>query len=53
MRFIAATINRAFGIKEDSYFFGAIFDSLNRDSSLTDIFYCHGMVGVVVVLYLQ
>ena len=53
MRFAAGTINRAFGIKEDSTFFGAIFETLSRDSSLTDIFYCHGMVGVLVLLYLQ
>ena len=53
MRFLAGTTNRAFGIKEDAHLFGAIFESLNRDSSLTDIFYCHGIVGVLVLLYLQ
>ena len=49
MRFAAGTINRAFNIKEDHL----LLDTVGRESSLTDIFYCHGMVGVVVSLYLQ
>ena len=48
MRFAAGTVNRAFGIKED-----ILTDTLGRDSGLTDVFYCHGMVGVFVMLYLQ
>ena len=52
MRFAAASINRAFGIKEESVFFGAVFEILNKDSGLLDIFYCHGIVGVVVLFYL-
>ena len=49
MRFAAGTVNRAFNIKEDHL----LLDALGRESGLTDIFYCHGMVGVVVMLYLQ
>lgn len=26
---------------------------LGKESGLTDVFYCHGMVGVFVMLYLQ
>ena len=48
MRFAAGTVNRAFGIKED-----LLLDAFGRESGLTDIFYCHGMVGVLVMLYLQ
>ncbi len=47
MRFAAGTVNRAFGIKED-----LLIDAIGRESGLTDIFYCHGMVGVLVMLYL-
>ena len=49
MRLVAMTMNKAFSIKEDT----VLMDTLGRESSLTDIFYCHGMVGVVVVLYLN
>jgi hypothetical protein len=48
MRFAAGTVNRAFGIKED-----LLTDTLGRESGLTDVFYCHGMVGVFVMIYLQ
>lgn len=48
MRFAAATVNRAFGIKEE-----ILINMLGRESGLTDVFYCNGMVGVVVMLYLQ
>lgn len=48
MRFAASTIQKAFGIKEDT-----LVETFGRDSSLTDIFYCHGMIGVLVMLYLQ
>ena len=48
MRFAAGTVNRAFGIKED-----LLVEAVGRESGLTDIFYCHGMVGVVVMLYLN
>ena len=53
MRFAAGSINRSFGIKEESVFFGAVFEILNKDSGLLDIFYCHGVVGIVVLFYLQ
>ncbi len=49
MRFAAGTLDRAFQIKEK----GIIIEILGRDSGLTDVFYCHGMVGVFVMLYLQ
>lgn len=49
MRFAAGTFNRAFNIKEDHL----LLEIVGRESGLTDIFYCHGMVGVVVTLYLQ
>ena len=49
MRFVAMTMNKAFAIKEDT----VLVDTLGRESSLTDIFYCHGMVGVVVMLWLN
>ena len=49
MRFAAGVVNRAFDIKEDHL----LMDTVGRESGLTDIFYCHGMVGVVVTLYLQ
>jgi len=48
MRFAAGTVNRAFGIKED-----LLTDTLGRESGLTDVFYCHGMVGVFVMFYIQ
>ena len=48
MRFAAGTVNRAFGIKED-----ILLEAFGRESGLTDIFYCHGMVGVIVLVYLQ
>jgi uncharacterized membrane protein YuzA (DUF378 family) len=48
MRFAAGTVNRAFGIKED-----LLTDTLGRESGLTDVFYCHGMVGVFVMIYIQ
>ena len=48
MGFAAGTVNRAFGIKED-----LLTDTLGRESGLTDVFYCHGMVGVFVMIYLQ
>lgn len=47
MRFAAHTVNRAFGIKED-----ILTEFLGRESGLTDVFYCHGMVGVFVMVYL-
>ena len=47
MRFAAGTVNRAFGIKEDY-----LTETLGRESGLTDVFYCHGMVGVFVMVYL-
>ena len=47
MKFAARTIQTAFGFKEDS-----LVELFGRDSSLTDIFYCHGMIGVFVMLYL-
>ena len=43
------TLNKAFGIREDT----VLIETLGRESSMTDIFYCHGMVGVVVMLYLN
>ena len=49
MRFTAETLNKAFNIKEDHI----LLETVGRESGLTDIFYCHGMVGVVVMLYLQ
>jgi len=48
MRFAAGTVNRAFGIKEE-----ILINIMGRESGLTDVFFCHGMVGVVVMLYLQ
>lgn len=30
-----------------------LIDFLGKESGLTDIFYCHGMVGVFVMFYLQ
>ena len=48
MKFSAAIMQKAFGLKEDT-----LVDTFGRDSSLTDIFYCHGMIGVLVMLYLQ
>ena len=48
MTFAAGTVNRAFGIKEER-----LLDAFGRESGLTDIFYCHGMVGVVVMIYLN
>ena len=48
MRFAAGTINRAFGVKED-----VLTETLGRESGLADVFYCHGMVGVFVMVYMQ
>ena len=48
MRFAAGTVNRAFGIKEET-----LLNIVGRESGLTDVFFCHGMVGVVVMLYLN
>ena len=49
IKFAARTIDRSFGIKQETL----LVDALGRDSGLTDIFYCHGLVGVVVMLYLN
>jgi hypothetical protein len=49
MRFAAGTLDRAFQIKEK----GMIVQVLGRESGLTDVFYCTGMVGIFVMLYLQ
>jgi hypothetical protein len=48
MRFAAGTVNRAFGIKEET-----LLNLVGRESGLTDVFFCHGMVGVVVTIYLN
>jgi len=48
MRFAAGTVNRAFGIKED-----ILAENLGRESGVSDVFYCHGMIGVLVMLCLQ
>ena len=48
MKFALGTVNRAFGIKEEF-----LLDAFGQDSGLTEIFYCHGMVGIVVMLYLN
>ena len=48
MTFAAGTVNRALGIKEE-----LLPDTFGRESGFTDIFYCHGMVGVVVMIYLN
>lgn len=49
VRLAAGTLDRALQIKEDGY----LVTIFGRESSLTDVFYCHGMVGVFVMLYLQ
>lgn len=49
VRLTAGTLDRAFQIKEQGY----LVNILGRESGLTDVFYCHGMVGVFVMLYLQ
>jgi CDP-diglyceride synthetase len=49
VRLTAGTLDRAFQIKEQGY----LVKILGRESGLTDVFYCHGMVGVFVMLYLQ
>ena len=48
MTFAMATINKSFGIKEEF-----LKEAFGRDSGLTDLFYGHGMVGILVMLYLN
>ena len=47
MRFAAGIVYRTFAIKEE-----ILINIMGRESGLTDVFFCHGMVGVVVMLYL-
>ena len=51
MRYAARTLNKAFGMSAEPSTF--LVDTLGRESSLLDIFYCHGMVGVFVMTYLN
>ena len=32
---------------------GILVNTLGRESGMTDVYYCHGMVGVFIMLYLQ
>jgi len=47
-RFGATITNKAFGVKEE-----ILEGILGRDSTWTDIFYCNGVLGIIVALYLQ
>jgi hypothetical protein len=49
MKFAVFTITRAFGVKDEDY---TLTQTLGTDSGLSDLFYCHGMVGVMVAIYL-
>jgi len=49
MKFAASTLNRAFGLKEEH---DLLAETFGRDSGLSDVFYCHGMVGLMVAIYL-
>jgi uncharacterized membrane protein YuzA (DUF378 family) len=48
MRLVAGTIDRAFQIQQHTMIVSILGDS----SSLTDIFYCQGIVGVFTTIYL-
>ena len=48
MTFAAGTVNRALGINSE-----LLLEAFGQASGITDIFYCHGMVGVVVMIYLN
>jgi len=56
-RFAAAMLMRAFGIKEErlqsEFMVGHIFALQSGDSGMPDLFFCQGMVGVLVAIYLQ
>jgi hypothetical protein len=49
MRVAARTLNKSFGVKEED---DILAETLGRDSGLSDVFYSHGMVGLMVALYL-
>jgi hypothetical protein len=50
MKFAVLTISRAFGAGDDD--FSMLELTFGKNSGLSELFYCHGMVGVMVAIYL-